>query len=364
MGFLRFLLAVSIVVFHCGPLWKFKFITGYIAVETFFVISGFYMSLILNEKYIGSNSSYKLFVTNRLLRLYPIYWTVLILTCLFSLVIFKLSNGASFPVFSLFKYTNPGSATFLIFANLGILGQDIVSFLGIEPETGNLFFTENFWITRPQLNMFLLIPQAWTVSLELMFYAVAPFILRKKTGLIIGLLFLSVLFRFFLYNKLRLRFDPWTFRFFPTEIAFFLAGYLSYRLYVKFSNFPPRKHIAWASLVWIAMLTLLYGYLPVVTFSVMPFSLNELVYFLSVIFSIPALFSYFRTSKIDATLGNLSYPIYVSHYLVVGVLASLGAEIFRQTWCIIAVTVVSSGFLNILIGNRIELIRQKRLTTS
>ena len=82
MGKIRLLLALSVVAVHGGIIWKFQLVGGHIAVQAFFIISGFYMSLILNEKYIGSNSSYKLFITNRFLRLYPIYWTVLLFTLL------------------------------------------------------------------------------------------------------------------------------------------------------------------------------------------------------------------------------------------------------------------------------------------
>ena len=77
MGILRFLLAISVVAHHCGPILGFDFVGGQVAVQSFFIISGFYMSLILNEKYVGINSSYKLFITNRLIKLYPIFYNYL-----------------------------------------------------------------------------------------------------------------------------------------------------------------------------------------------------------------------------------------------------------------------------------------------
>jgi peptidoglycan/LPS O-acetylase OafA/YrhL len=82
MGLLRFLLAVSVILNHAGLLYGFGFVGGSTAVEAFFIISGFYITLILNEKYIKANNSYKLFITNRFLRLYPFYWIVLILSLL------------------------------------------------------------------------------------------------------------------------------------------------------------------------------------------------------------------------------------------------------------------------------------------
>ena len=77
MGILRILLAISVVLSHSSSIFRVSFVGGPLAVQAFFIISGFYMSLILNEKYIGVNNSYKLFISNRFLRLYPMYWVIL-----------------------------------------------------------------------------------------------------------------------------------------------------------------------------------------------------------------------------------------------------------------------------------------------
>ena len=53
-----------------------------------------------------------------------------------------------------------------------------------------------------------------------------PFILFKRKTIII-LLFFSILLRLYLIKiGVGLK-DPWTYRFFPTELAFFLTGALS-----------------------------------------------------------------------------------------------------------------------------------------
>lgn len=361
MGVFRFLLAVSIIVFHCGSLWKFKFITGHVAVEAFFIISGFYMSLILNEKYIGRNKSYRLFLTNRCLRIFPIYWAVLIFTCLFSVITYKIMDGAHFPTLGLYRYTNASSLGFLCLTNLLMIGQDLVSFLGINPETGNLFFTDNFWITRPQLNMFLLIPQAWTLSIELLFYVLAPLLLRRKPILILIFVSLSAILRLYLHNVLGLYYDPWTFRFFPTEIVFFLLGYFAYRLYVRLSKFKVKDGMAWVSLSWLVASTMLFEYVKPFKIYMMPFSINEVFYFSSLLILVPLLFKYFKDNRIDRALGELSYPIYISHYLVVAVLNSLHIAILAESWCVILGTIAFSVLLNRFIGMPIERLRQRRL---
>ena len=76
MGSLRLFLALSVALGHFGmPL---GFPTSDIAVQSFYVISGFYMALVLNEKY--GPGTYWLFISNRLLRLWPTYIVVLVLS--------------------------------------------------------------------------------------------------------------------------------------------------------------------------------------------------------------------------------------------------------------------------------------------
>src|SRR5450759_1833879 len=99
MGIIRVLLALSVVAAHFGGIWNLRFVGGQVAVQSFYIISGFYMSLILNEKYVGKNKSYKLFITNRFLRLYPIYWTVLLLTIIFCITVAIITNSHSAPIF-------------------------------------------------------------------------------------------------------------------------------------------------------------------------------------------------------------------------------------------------------------------------
>ena len=53
MGYLRLFFALSVLVYHVTPNpFGFSFFHSSLAVTGFFVISGFYMSLILQEKYV------------------------------------------------------------------------------------------------------------------------------------------------------------------------------------------------------------------------------------------------------------------------------------------------------------------------
>ncbi len=124
MGLLRLFLAVSVVVAHTSLfLGTNFFVAGSIAVEAFFIISGFYMSLILNEKYVGENS-YRLFITNRLLKLYPIYWVVLLVSIIFSFWIPMFQNIGVEQFSSHIKEFGIGEWFIAISSNLFVFGQD------------------------------------------------------------------------------------------------------------------------------------------------------------------------------------------------------------------------------------------------
>jgi peptidoglycan/LPS O-acetylase OafA/YrhL len=78
MGFLRLLLALAVVAAHAGPAfgWQWLRMTdGPRSVQAFYAVSGFYMTLVLHEKYVGQGT-YGVFLRARLLRLYPLYAVV------------------------------------------------------------------------------------------------------------------------------------------------------------------------------------------------------------------------------------------------------------------------------------------------
>ena len=362
MGILRILLALAVIVAHCGLIWKFQPVGGPIAVETFFILSGFYMSLILNEKY--KTASYRLFITNRFLRLYPLYWSVLIATGLFCITVFLISGRQSFPIVDQYLLVRRHNASFLFLAstNALIFGQDVVMFTGINPETGHLFFTPNFWLTSPPLFTFLFIPQAWSLGIELVFYLIAPLLLRKKAKWIILLIVLSLALRMYLYNVLGLQNDPWTYRFFPTEIVFFLLGNIAYRIYIRIKECPVPGYINILILSYVVLATTMYGCIPTYRTPFLPFSWNELVYFPSITAVIPFLFSHLKNWKVDSGIGELSYPVYLSHLLIAKVAYAMPYPVLQQSWCIALVTLVFSYLLHRGVAKPIEKYRQGRLT--
>src|SRR5689334_3227085 len=181
------------------------------------------MSLILNEKYLNKQNSYKLFISNRLLRLLPSYWVVCLLTIIFSLIVYQATNhksaGSLSAYFTYYNVLSFKSYVYLIFTNICVFFQDTAYFLGLDKHSGNLYLTTAFYNSDPALYQFFLIIPAWTVGLELMYYLIAPFLVRRSFYIILILIVLSMALRVILIRK-GLFNDPWSYRFFPTELLF------------------------------------------------------------------------------------------------------------------------------------------------
>lgn len=151
--------------------------------------------------------------------------------------------------------------------------------------------------------------------------------------------------------------------FFPFEIAFFLSGYICYRLFLKIRQYSCKPKIAWYFLFGMLLFTILFYHLPSVGLKFLPFSLKELFYFLGIIITIPILFHHLKNRTWDNRLGELSYPVYISH-MFVGMVCSFQAEkFFKQSWVIALCTIILSFLLNKFISQPIEKIRQARLAS-
>lgn len=357
MGIIRFLLAISVVIEHSRQVFGFELVGGQIAVQAFYIISGFYMTLILNEKYIGKNNSYKLFISNRLLKLYPIYWAVLLLTILASIGISIYSSGQSMgKLQSYFEYTylmDFGSLFFLILTNIIVIFQDTVMFLGLDTESGGLFFTTDFRQTTPALYSFLIVHQAWTIGIEITFYLIAPFLVRRKLAFVCTLIVLSALLRIVLYTN-GLQHDPWTYRFFPTELFFFLLGTIAYHIYKKIEGLHLKQSYLMAIYFTVLLFTFSYSWIS------LPYKMY--IYFLFFFLSVPFIFVLTKSWGKDRYMGELSYPIYISHMLILMAIKSLfSSEKEGVGYIVIIVSILFSVVLHELIAKKIERIRQHRV---
>lgn len=360
-------MALSVLGSHCGGIFGVKGVGGQIAVQSFFIISGFYMSLILNEKYVGANGSYKLFITNRFARLFPIYFAVLLLAIIGLNIIDSYTDKDLFSILTYYRSAKMSvlSLCYFVLTHIFIFGQDLAMFMGISKETGNLFFASNFRTTNPLVHQFLFIRQAWSLSLELMFYLIAPFILKRKMKFVLLIIAASLLLRVFIYHKLGLQMDPWTYRFFPTELMFFLFGHISYQIYVWIKKSTVPYGINLLVLFFMIFFTIFYRFIPSSRESYLAFTFKDFIYFSSIILSIPLLFKFFKTSKFDNQIGELSYPIYLIHLLISDIIITL--DLLPRTksgWQIALISIFLSILLNKFIAAPVEKYRQSRLVLS
>lgn len=296
MGILRFLLATCVLAGHAGH--HVGFLTPYYAVQVFFVISGFYMSLIA-EKYNGYPG---LFYVNRYMRLVVSYWVVALVT-LITCICFTTSSPPPLYVVDALKSSFPKS---LMLVNLTIFGQDLVEFFNINgrPASG--------W---------LLVPQGWSLGAELCFYILVPFLVGRRTQILMLIIIAAVVLRIAIITS-DLPFFPWQQRFFPVEIAFFIIGLLSHRLYLVIGPYLRNAH-GYIALSIAAMITIFIGYWQ---WANAPCAIGSFLLAMIFFTLLPFLFFISKNSSFDRLIGEFSYPIYLWHIFVLSFIVAPGSS--------------------------------------
>ena len=240
----------------------------------------------------------------------------------------------------------------IYFSNAFIFLQDWVLFLGTDD--GRLQIVDHIFKVKDPLWTLLLVPQAWSLAVELTFYAVAPFILRSHITVIFGLMLASIATRIVLL-KFGFEGDPWTYRFFPSVLALFLAGNLGYRFYAFYGDtIASLRHLRYFPFIAVVALLLfseilLPGYAPQ----------EKVPLYIGVTLALPFIFSLTRSWAWDRRIGDLSYPVYIFHIL--------GLRLY-MTWvtgpfsivdliCYFAFVVACSALMLVLIERPMEAIR-------
>jgi peptidoglycan/LPS O-acetylase OafA/YrhL len=333
MGYLRTYLALCVVAAHSSLIFPWPVHGGNQAVQIFFIISGFYMAMILSGKY----KSTKSFYISRWLRIFGPYYMVLVAIVAFSILWGLLTNNfLTLTRFASNPLAHNGLAGFLFatVSNLTLFGQDWLLFL--RHDRGESFqFTSQFNASTSPLWRYLVIPQCWSIGIEETFYLLAPFINRLRTSWLFVLLTSSVAARLYTYY-LGFRFDPWTHRFFPFEAGLFLMGMLGWRLYTKLNldKFPKCRRYGLVLPILVLSLAVHAKLIPIVAEATGGY--GALLSYPFWAFIIVFLFAYFRDHKVDRFIGELSYPIYLIHFTVALTLESF----FRLPGVPTALTVI------------------------
>jgi len=273
MGTYRFLLAIAVALSHMGVRFAGVHNPGVVAVISFFLISGYVMTALVRSYY-SEYSKVPLFYLDRLVRIFPQYLFFMAMTIL----------GYSF-----FDFASPYLSN--------------VSFMGL---LANLLVVPlDFYMYSKTIAGCMLIPQAWSLGLELMFYLLFPYILisGKRTVWMILSLLIWLFAAFGVVDT-----DVWGYRLLPGTLFIFLLGSCIFD-----EKKPSFKHPS------VIMLTLLLvGAVSLLAANKLdvPYNMEVL---LGLLFGVSAVFILARCKRNnwDNMLGNLSYGLFLSHFLVI-----------------------------------------------
>lgn len=321
MGMLRLYMTLAIVSIHANAkVFPWPVNNGLETLELFFLISGFYMGLI-SSKYKSAAEFY----ASRGLRILVPYFVILAFVLLLSVVSgLAFGRWLSLDAYATYTPEKNGLAGVIVAAltNLTVFFQDWIFFIKHLPGE-SLTFTAHFKAFPPPLYLYLLIQPAWSISIELMFYLLVPFLAKLRTRWLAVIAALSLAARLYVYNGLGLVDDPFAFRFFPFELLLFVTGLIIYRVYahtlMKKDEALTVKTFWQYALVAAAMIALGFAlqrgavllrhpvgraYAPLVSY----------IFWLPVI---PLAFHLTRNWKLDRFLGEITYPIYLAHFVII-----------------------------------------------
>jgi peptidoglycan/LPS O-acetylase OafA/YrhL len=312
---------------------------GDVAVELFFVVSGFYMQLVLSTRYtkgkLGKTWALQ-FYKARYFRLLPIYLlgSVLVIGA-------ALPRSGMAPL-SIWRevWDLPNTAGnhlflgFLCLTNMTMLFQDATMFFAVHG--GGIHWSANFWDSKILLADALTIPPAWSLGIELSFYLIAPYVLGLRSRwLLIGAI-CGLAIKMTILEALHLG-DPWTFRFFPFELGYFFLGVLAFRhRQLLYSAVPAtfERYFVYPFVICLVAVRL-------------PKFVPTLIYPTILACALPFLFRMTSGLKVDRLLGELSYPFYILHIFCL----FLAAEATRRwllaedltAWIGLALTLILSA---------------------
>jgi peptidoglycan/LPS O-acetylase OafA/YrhL len=303
------------------------------------------MALVLEGKY----KDVSLFYSNRLLRLFPTYFVMTALT-IGAVYLFNASATLN-PELIDRMLQNPLTAVVMAIENLVMVGQEMLFWMSVD-ESGALV-----WDPRGPLPdettvvawQGVFVPQAWSLSMELMFYAVAPFLARAGWKWIAAICAASIALRLggaFIDVDYLL----WQGRFFPTALFLFLLGMLAHKGLPLAAKLP--KAVGW--IVALAVLAF------IVAFPLLGWTDVRMRWAVYAIFALttPFIFHAFKDNALDRWIGDLSYPIYMTQLFVIGFVLTLEPPF--GLWIGIFGTIAMSIAVLLLIDHPVDRWRQAR----
>lgn len=285
------------------------------------------------------------FYVGRMGRLLPPYFLMLLL-----MVAWFAYNGVPTVLTSAIGLPVSEQAT-LIFLNLSLLGQDLfqamVDVRRAEPDSAAVRYMSQVFSPDFYQTHWMLIGQAWSLSTELLFYICAPFIVRSPRRVVL-LLVLSFGLRMVMIHGLGMSSALWGGRVFPLTLCIFLLGAGAYHVGKAMEGRLPLRAMGVGFLASFSAFSIWALYangriLYTDDYDTVGFWLTYLVFAAA----LPCVFALTREWRSDRTIGDLSYPVYLVHGLVIGLIYSAD-DPFPDTMIRPAVALAASlccGFL-------------------
>ncbi len=286
---------------------------------------------------IGKYSTSCSFLLSRAMRLYPIYWMTIVMCIIACLLL----NTFTIPPLISFSFILNGDhslvriATYFL-SNISFVGIDAGFFIctGADNFFG-ITLTHALSCKAGQTLLFgqTIVPPAWTLSMEIYCYLMVPMLARARDREIAILALGSFLVTLFIATQHDA--NPWFRSFFPAELYLFLIGFLSYRL---------RSHlISKFSTVYSVIFLLLmfsYRYIPMLDWNDGN-GYNIVIYGLFAV-ALPALFKLGENLPFERKFGELSYPVYISHTVVLSIVQQLNLihNVPMRVWIIINLVII------------------------
>lgn len=287
---------------------------GSVGVSFFFILSGFILSYNYQKKF-SKNYNKKKFWIDRFLRIYPLHLFIL---CLISFL-------------------------FLF------LGTNYI--LIIKQFFSHLFLVQNY-IPIKEIYSSLNKP-AWSICCEIFFYFIFPFIILRIKKNSIYFILLLIAFAFFLYyfnsqNSMFIGINPFI------RLSDFIVGILTFQLYDKLKVYFEKLNLFQYSLLELFALIILF--MSLIFFSnlyyyqIFPLFWIPMVVFILTMSVSKGILARILSHHYLIILGEISYSIYMTHYLILTVLAVFFRDsfIFNNRpifiFSFLAITIIFSYF--------------------
>jgi len=279
-GILRYLLSLLVVQTH---IWQITHWSGFYAVFSFYLLSGYLMTMVINERYNQGASGFLKYLANRALRIYPPYLAVLVMA---------IAVVSCFPD----------------------IARSVHRSFSL-PATREAWLKNIFIVGAYHPVVSTLVIPAWSLHVELFFYLAMGLLLSRRWWIAVPWFLASIWYTVYLVICYPSANQFWFYRYFPLEAASlpFSAGACLYFIRNIFREWRAlilivaalfMANIVFAGFIWEGKDLYINGfYLSIFLSLVLIALLSRLD---------PSRLPVF-IARIDGFLGDISYPVFLCH---------------------------------------------------